>query len=224
MSTGRASRIISLLLLVIGVTASQPAHAVPSYVYAAAKPKCTYKLIPPTITWTFGITSSQSAGVPGQLTNLKAAIAAPVAYGAPSAVAQDSLGNPIVINGTLVTFTASPADSVEVNTLFPQVAGMRWYTFRSASIPSSGGSATRNFDVKFQWSSSANPSSGSGWMSDNGDDLFGNSVTDAFIALAAPPVPGLGTGGAVAAVLALCVVGYLTQRRRSVRQPGSDLA
>ncbi len=222
MSTGRASRMLFLFLLVVGVTASQPARAVPSYAYSASRPKCKAKLIPPTITWTFGVATTETATIAGQSLRLKAAVAAPVAYGTPTAVAQDLIGNPLLINGALVTFAASSADSVEINTLHPQVSGMRWYTFRSAPIPSSAGAALRDYDVTFEWSSSANPSTGSGWISDNGDDLFGNTVTDAFLFLSAPVLPGLGAGGMVLAMLGLGVIGYLAQRRRSIRITSSD--
>lgn len=129
-------------------------------------------------------------------------------WGAPTVSIKDTLGNPLVINATLLTLASSPSDTVAAHPLgkltFP------WEGYRTNAIPT-GGTTVANYVVTYTWRAAAQGTySGGGEFSSRSSTTADEEYT--FIPVFS--VPALNTIGIVVVALLLAMGGMWALARR----------
>ncbi|MDZ4754494.1 MAG: hypothetical protein SGJ11_08355 [Phycisphaerae bacterium] len=124
---------------------------------------------------------------------------APASAGMPEVLVTDQFGNPIAITGKLLKFNPSDITTQKLNEQYGTLSSDHvWFGFESnVEITAPVGTSAVVYRVTFTWPVPV-AATGSTWFSDNGDDLHGDIVIDAFNAIpAAPGTPHIDGGAGV---------------------------
>jgi hypothetical protein len=115
---------------------------------------------------------------------LKVGVRLPDGVVAPEVIATDEADTwPLELNGTEVYFAKTCDTACEADSLYPAPAGQHWVQYRSTSlINSPAGPDSVTFGIAIRWTQPPPRRSVVGlWLSDDSDDRYGETVTDALV-------------------------------------------
>lgn len=166
--------------------------------------------------WGLVIICNETESTSAQTIRFKVGVEQDAMAAIPTVTFTDSTGSPLILDGTLISVDGSPcASQCEVGDLHPPAPGNVWLQWQSTAFVDPIGDGELAFNVEFTWPSINGPGNGAVWFSDNGDDLYGNEVTDAYSPASDPAaiVPTLSSWGLLALFVTILAIGLLTMQR-----------
>jgi hypothetical protein len=134
---------------------------------------------------------ARAASVPSDY-HLQLSTLAPTEWGPPTIELTDEQGRPLGLNGADVILEPSDVVAIKAGEAFPAPEGKTWFGFQSTGlIPSSFEPQEVFFHISATWEDLSPGSNASGaiWLSDDADDLHGDTVTDALLETAPADPP-----------------------------------
>ncbi len=132
--------------------------------------------------WVTTYECKTTSGESDKDTKLKAAVLSHNTWGAPTSIEVfDENGNLLNLNGTDIVFETDQAAADEAELLYGSDPEYGWHGFISTeAIASMVGESSAVFDIVYTWHNDGVivDHRGESWLSDDGDDMHGNDVTD----------------------------------------------